>query len=522
MYQFRLNLVVVLFTLNTLVLNAISESEDLAWDTVYVGFAKCSLVPVISSSTPFRRDLEAVCAVIRDGHTRIALVALDLIEITPQTNVSLQSEISKITGFPEHCILLHTTHTHTSPWDSREHNSMDNLGIALAEMILKADESAVPSTLRIANADVGKSLSFQRIGYAGEELGYQTFWYGFQIRANDSRPDANALVNEMKSRWFGNASDYTPGKNPVWFDREVDPLVQTLVFEDLRGNTIGTIVRFSAHIGPADSCNPRKYDPDFAAVVRDHIEKELGGTGMYLSGPLGNLAPNVKIDYVIDKEIQLPDHYLGPTWALVAQKEKQALAERDRIGEAIATAALQSLKEQNCEMITHLDFRSEKSKIPLDPVLPQTLEDIELIRKTLMPESLAFKRRGGNVSELHLLANRLNWLEWTQQFLHLISPEERHAGFTKLPLSVLRINDTFLAFMHSEPMAETSLELRKAFPSLNLIPVCLTGGTVQYIPTAEIMDMGGYEGRATIIRRDGEAIMRSDLSSMVNELLEAE
>jgi hypothetical protein len=68
-------------------------------------------------------------------------------------------------------------------------------------------------------------------------------------------------------------------------------------------------------------------------------------------------------------------------------------------------------------------------------------------------------------------------------------------------------------------MAETSLELRKAFPSLNLVPVCLTGGSTQYIPTAEIMDMGGYEGRATVTGRTGEAEMRGDIARMIRELL---
>jgi len=488
-------------------------------DRVKVGFARCSLVPVIRSSVAFRRDLESVCAVIKNHDTRVALVALDLIEMTPRANALLQRRISELTGFPEECIVLHTTHTHASPWDAREENSMKDLGDEIAKTIIQADRSAIPARLKTGNADVGDALSFQRIGYAGEELGTQSFWYGFQYRKGDHRADASALVNEMKSRWLGREPGYRAGEAPVWFDREVDPMVQTMVFEDLEENVIGTIVRFSAHAGPADACKVRKYDPDYPAVTRDHLEEALGGTAMYLSGPLGNLAPRVNIDYEINRDVRLPESYLGPTWALVAKEEKQALSERDRIGKEIALAAMGSLKGQNAEDIHALQFRAKMHRLPLDPNLPKSNEDIELVRNMLIPEVDAFRRIGQHTRELRLLANRLNWLEWTGQFVDLISREDREAGFTRLPLSALRMNDTFLAFMHSEPMAETSLELRKAFPSLNLVPVCLTGGTTQYIPTAEIMDMGGYEGRATVTCRTGEAEMRGDIARMIRELL---
>ncbi len=506
-----------IFALNTGELY--SMPMDQKPDRIKVGFAKCSLVPVIKSSVAFRRGLESICAVIKNNNARIAIVALDLIEITPQTNVFLQKRISELTGFLEECILLHTTHTHASPWDSREENSLDGLGDEIAKTIIKADKKAVPAKLKTGNADVGKSLSFQRIGYAGDELGYQSFWYGFQYRDGDNRPDASALVNEMKSRWLGEGPDYKLGEVPVWFNRKVDPLVQTIVFEDLDGNTIGSIVRFSAHAGPADACKERKYDPDFPAVVRDYMEEGLGGIGMYISGPLGNLAPKVKIDYVINKNIKLPEFYLGPTWALVAEDEKQALSECDRIGKEIAYAALASLKGQNTEEISTFQFQTKMFELPLDPNLPKSIEEIELTKKMLIPEYNSFKRIRANPCELRLLANRLNWLEWTKQFVDLIDAEDREKGFTKLPLSALKINNTCIAFMHSETMAETSLELRKAFPDLNLIPVCLTGGTTQYIPTSEIIDMGGYEGRATIISKDGEEKIRKDIGSMISGML---
>jgi len=65
---------------------------------------------------------------------------------------------------------------------------------------------------------------------------------------------------------------------------------------------------------------------------------------------------------------------------------------------------------------------------------------------------------------------------------------------------------------------QTSIDLRKAFPGLNLITVSLTGGTLQYFPTAEMIDEGGYEGRATVVSRDAEKGLRAHVSAMIKEM----
>ncbi len=85
--------------------------------------------------------------------------------------------------------------------------------------------------------------------------------------------------------------------------------------------------------------------------------------------------------------------------------------------------------------------------------------------------------------------------------------------------AVIKDNNTCIAFMHSETMAKISLELRNAFPGLNLIPVCLTSGSTQYIPTSEIIDMGGYEGMATITCRDGEEKIRKRYFNYNNRIV---
>ena len=90
-----------------------------------------------------------------------------------------------------------------------------------------------------------------------------------------------------------------------------------------------------------------------------------------------------------------------------------------------------------------------------------------------------------------------------------------------LPASALALGDQVLAFLHSEVAVETTLGLRAAHPKKALWTVSLTGGSIEYLPTAEMLDEGGYEGRSALIRRDAEARLRAHLSELVDEVAPA-
>jgi len=485
-----------------------------------VGFSKIDISPCIKSKTGFRRPLEAVCASISNGQSQVVIIALDLIEMPPRECRAIQGEVAKGLAIAPERILVHTTHTHSSPWGARETGQQIlHLPETLIRCASEAISNARPARVRTGATDVGKTLSVYRRGDAGADLGVQTFWFGYIFRDGDDRPDASALANEMKSRWLRKKPDYTPGPEPIFFDHEVDSLVQTISFEDAGGKSIGCIVRFSAHPHLSCACANWLYDPDYPGVVRNVVGKEIKAPVMFLSGACGNLVPKEKVKYVIDwdKVPQFP--YMGPSSAFDPADDNELLAEMNRIGTGIAKAALDGLKSSPIQNVSSFKFASQEVALPLDPGLPRTTEEVDCIRKALVSEYEASLRQGNPLRELRGLANRLNWLEWAAPIsMNALTDEDRAAGRKNMPLSVIALNSSILLFMHSEISVETTLALRKQYPGLNIWTVGLTGGTLGYFPTAKMIDEGGYEGRSTVVARGAEEKMRKDVSKLLARL----
>jgi hypothetical protein len=486
--------------------------------TVSVGFSKADISPCISDNPGFRRPLEARCAMFEADDTVVALVALDLIEIAPVFCRQLREEVAARLRIAQQAVLIHSTHTHTAPWD-QDHGSspaIPGLGRVIADCAAQARTAAAPARMRVGVTDVGQTLSIRRRGDAGPDLGLQTFWFGYTYRDGDDRPDASALAAEMRNRWLRQPSSYRPTDNPLWFDRPVDPLVQAMSFETTDGKPMGSIVRFCAHPHCASSCRDRLFDPDYPGVARDVVERSIGGTCLFLLGPSADLAPKERVRYVLDESRIPPFPFMGTTSAFYPESDAAQLAELKRIGTAVADAALKGLAGASAQPLLRLSAAHCEQAVPIDPALPADRKEIQRIRTALVPEYEAFLRQGGPAREMRSLANRLNWLEWAaEKALTVLTPQDRQAGAIQMPLAAVRLNDTAMAFMHSEVSMETTLALRQAAP--DLWTVGLTGGSIEYLPTAAIIDEGGYEGRSTVVARGAEQEMRSALEKLLRK-----
>ena len=489
--------------------------------TITAGFARADLAPCIHDGTGFRRPLEATAAWIEGDGALVALVALDLIELPPLFCEQVCRAAAVRLGIQPESILLHTTHTHTAPWD-RELGSgvaLDGLDRIVAQVVAKARTAAQPAAIRVGQRDVGSRLSVYRRGDAGPELGCQTFWFGYQYRDGDPRADASALANDMRSRWLGKGADYRPGLEPIWFDHAVDGLVQAMSFESASGQTLGTLVRFAAHPHLASACRNRLYDPDYPVAACDTVRQKLGGECLFLLGPAADLVPREHVTYEVDQAHVRGPGYFGPSSALVAQSDAHVLAEMNRIGRELGEAALDALSDAAPEQLTALAAICRPFAAPLGPLLPPSRSEINRMRRPLLDEYQSYLRRGGSVRELRLLANRMNWLEWAAtKSLNLLSDQERAAGAKEMPVWAVRINQTRMAFMHSEIAMETSERLRTDTADPGLWTISLTGGSLEYLPTAEMIDEGGYEGRSTVVSRDAEEKLRAQLGTMLREI----
>jgi hypothetical protein len=256
--------------------------------------------------------------------------------------------------------------------------------------------------------------------------------------------------------------------------------------------------------------------------MRALVEEELGGPCLFLLGPCANLVPKERVQYALDPTRTLPPSYFGPTSALVAVDDAELLRETERIGRELGETALAALHGSRPRPLARVAFRTRPCTVPLDPLLPGSVEEAERMQAVLRDEHEAFLRTGAPLRELRALANRMNWLEWAApKGLAQLTTDERARAEAVLPATAIALGDQVLAFLHSEVAVETTLGLRTEHPQAALWTVSLTGGTIEYLPTAEMLDEGGYEGRSALIRRDAEARLRAHLSGLIAEVAPA-
>ena len=485
---------------------------------IQVGFSSVDLADCIEDSSAYRYPLEAKCMVVIDNNgRRILLYSLDVMELSFEFCQVIQKQIGKTLNMDPQSILIHTTHTHSAPWDDGAKTTIRSSKLAglLSIEANEAISNAKPAKIKTGEANIGQELSIYRRADAGDGLGVQTFWFGYEFREGDDRPDASALTNEMKSRWLGQERNYKRNSTPVYFDHPVDPMIQTIYFEDLDGHPLGSIVRFSAHPHLTSACRNHLFDPDYPGRTRRLMEKELGGQCLFLLGPSGNLVPKERVRYEVNGDWKPQKAYMGPTSAFYPVDENELLAETERIGHEIARAAIDAINKAAFQELSTINFLSKSFDVTLDPTLPDNEGEMKRTREILMAEYDAFLHGGGQICELRRLANRLNWLDWSAAYsLNLLSDKERKTGFKSMPFSILSLNSIHFVFMHSEISMETTLSLRNTLSEFNPWTVMLTGGTILYVPTDKMLDEGGYEGRCTCIARGTEGKMRDFIVDM--------
>ncbi|HQG76424.1 MAG TPA: hypothetical protein PLS58_02985 [Bacteroidales bacterium] len=488
---------------------------------IKVGFSTVDLRDCIISDTGYRYPLEAKCMVLEEGKLNVLLYALDFGEVHLGFCEDVQAKIGRTFNISPESILLHTTHTHSGPWDHGQGERMidaTKLVELLTQTANNAFSNAKPAKLKIGEENVGKRLSVHRRGDTNTGMGIQTYWFGYEYNEGDDRPEASALINEMSSRWMGKLGNYKSCEEKVYFDREVDPWVQVMYFVDLKDKPLGSIVRFSAHPHQASFFRESMWDPDFPGRTRNYLEKELGGHCLFLQGGSGNLVPKERVKYQLWDDYKFNEVYLGPLSEFHAIDENELLADIDRIGKEIASAAITALQRAHFTRLNGFRYKFSIFDVPLDPSLPASAEEIEVIRKALTREYYNFLAANGDLSELRRLANVLNWLDWGAYYaLGLITQTDRINGFKPAPYSVLRLNETPIVFMNSEVSVETSLALREQFKTQKPWIVSLTGGTLSYMPTDKMIDEGGYEGRNTLIAKGTEPKVRRHITEMLTK-----
>jgi len=190
---------------------------------------------------------------VRLGDSHIVLASVDLLGLFKEFLDPARRTAAKAHGLRPEEIIFCCTHTHSGP---------DTLGLwGPDEYTTGVDEEYM------------------------ERLGYQL------VEAVDKAVGNMVRVKAKYSwTWVEPKGIVRNGRNPGLVDR----YLSTLRFYSEAGRTVATVVNFACH--PEVLTNDNKLiTSDYVHYLRLKLEKEIGGTTVFINGPLGGmLTPDVK------------------------------------------------------------------------------------------------------------------------------------------------------------------------------------------------------------------------------------
>jgi hypothetical protein len=452
----------------------------------------------------FLAPLEVRCLVVETDSGLACWLAYDLTCMLLDQGAAIRVEVAAALGCGPESVVVHCTHTHSVP-DFFLAFPGEVLAAQAVAAARDARENMRPFWLVEATVDVGDRFSILRRRFL-PGIGAFTVWYGYRLE--NGRPDGAALIREQAERMFGRLPPGIPElEGPIWFDDPVDPLLQGLAFVGSDGGVMGSLIRFSAHPHTTSHVHDLRYHPDFPGFARDAVERELGGTCIYLTGPCGDIVPKEQMQFRIPQAAERPESArgnFGPSyWHKEAAPGDAVRAARD-IGENLASAIVARLRG---------DLRREPRRPPV--VRARTASLTVPIRENYAESSAAaaasqgaeterlLKLQGSQGAdraalwEIRSLADRVQQLGLEALDIRCLPAGALRSRRVTLEMGLLQLGDVILAGLPTEPCVGTSFRLRANTLGERLWTVSLVNGWIGYLPGSFDCLAGGYEGART-------------------------
>jgi len=204
--------------------------------------------------------LRATALVLARGDDKLAICSCDVIALHQDFVDPALERVRVATGIPPERILVHATHTHTSPSTVRVHaydrdaRFVEGLATAIVDSIVAADADLA------ANPDC-------RFRYRlGEE--------------SSVGQNSRLLLGDGTIFWVGKRDDAVRPTGP--FDTDLP----VLAFETEAGAPVATLFNHSTHTIGARQ--PGKRSPAFYGLAAQELERERGGVHLFLQGASGS------------------------------------------------------------------------------------------------------------------------------------------------------------------------------------------------------------------------------------------
>ena len=407
------------------------------------GFSKVVISPPIGAPLAGFAARTGVCEGIHDelytralviekGGDRVAFVSLDLLAVSSEFVRAIRERIERRTGIGKDAVMIAATHTHAGPVTV---STFFNPGESLDEVYMSRLADAIEESVASAYANLSPAL----IGVGSGRVS----GIGVNRRTEDKLP--------------------------------IDDEIGIIKVADPDGNIRVVLINYSCHPTVLGS-NNLLATGDFPYFTVDRIEKETGGSAMFVNGTQGNISMG----------------HSSELSAIGVITPGRTFEHAEELGNKLANAAIEAMPSIAVSAETEISAKCIPFSLPLKtyPSRSATAEKLRAAEARLnelngdKPDDDAELKALLNAKSEALYASIENfYAAETERFANRIMPIE---------LQGIRIGEAVFIAVPAEVFVEIGLELKKEAPHKTYI-VGIANGYIGYMPTRDAYPHGGYE-----------------------------
>jgi len=413
--------------------------------------------------------LHSRALVLDDGRTKIALLVVDNLGLSPEVIDEAKAIAAGRTGMAANTMLVASTHTHSGPSSNARTGTPGAIAYrkviveGIAESIVKAHAALRPAA----------------VGAAAHPLAEEVFNRRWYLKPGKMPLNPYGRLDIVKMN---------PGTDPEVLDRPagpIDPDITVISVQDANRRPLALYANYSLHYvgGMPPSQVSADYFGEFSRIMPARLRADENFVSMMSNGTSGDIN---NIPFGVVRPPRAPFEQIR----IVAQKAADtAWFAHRKIAAHRSDVRLGMLQRE----IT-LKYRRP------------TAEQVAEARAVLALKDPAA------IAKLPRLAQ--NYARST------VNAAERKEDTLTVKIQAIRIGDLAVCGYPFETFAEIGLEMKKRSPFPQTMVIGLANGRHGYLPTPEQHRLGGYETwlGTNVVQEDTSVILTSNLLEMLAEL----
>jgi hypothetical protein len=407
--------------------------------------------------TSHEDDLVADVCLLRAGDRTVAIAALDLCMAPQPVAAEWRAAIAALAGTTPDHVLINLSHTHSSGALATTQPEF-----AFQSDLLASYQSMLGDALRAATIAALDGLRPARVG-AG--TGHSAMG--------------------MQRRELGDDGYVFLGEVP---DGPIDPAVGVIRIDDLEGSPIAILVSYGCHpvtVGPRASVA----SADFAAPLRAHVERTLGGTCVFLQGGGGDIMPRWGMGHELDNR----DGKERVGWMVGGEAVAVAAGIRTHVtrGERVSIPSLLGPGQTMRPLVPVTD-----GDLPvLDARSRAVTLDLVALPSAAQAEALRSERRSDLERALPTDSERAiqiarHFAAWADVLVEAVDEGRTTAS---MEVQAIRIGDIAITGIAAEVFSATTRQIREGSPAAHTVALGYSDGILCYLPPRDAYPSGGWD-----------------------------